>query len=72
MRKAWPGCSIIRSPVLIVAIGTLVLAVLLYIEIPKGFFPQQDTGRLNGSIVADQAISFQAMQAEDRSASRPS
>jgi multidrug efflux pump len=38
--------------------------VLLYIEIPKGFFPQQDTGRLNGSIVADQAISFQAMQSK--------
>jgi multidrug efflux pump len=48
--------------VLMVAIGTLVLAVVLYIEIPKGFFPQQDTGRLNGNIVADQAISFQEMQ----------
>jgi multidrug efflux pump len=49
-------------PVLIVAILTVGLAVLLYVEVPKGFFPQQDTGRLNGSIVADQAISFQAMQ----------
>jgi multidrug efflux pump len=48
--------------VLMVAIATLGLAVLLYIEIPKGFFPQQDTGRLNGNIVADQAISFQEMQ----------
>jgi multidrug efflux pump len=48
--------------VLFVAIGTLVLAVFLYIEIPKGFFPQQDTGRLNGTIMADQSISFQAMQ----------
>jgi multidrug efflux pump len=48
--------------VLIIAIVTLGLNVLLYIEIPKGFFPQQDTGRLNGSIIADQAISFQAMQ----------
>jgi multidrug efflux pump len=47
---------------LIVFIGTLVLNVYLYIEIPKGFFPQQDTGRLNGSIIADQSISFQAMQ----------
>jgi multidrug efflux pump len=47
---------------LLVAIGTLGLAVLLYVEIPKGFFPQQDTGRLNGNIIADQAISFQAMQ----------
>jgi multidrug efflux pump len=48
--------------VLFVAVGTLVLAVFLYIEIPKGFFPQQDTGRLNGTIMADQSISFQAMQ----------
>jgi multidrug efflux pump len=48
--------------VLIIAIVTLGLNVLLYIEIPKGFFPQQDTGRLNGSIIADQAISFQEMQ----------
>jgi multidrug efflux pump len=48
--------------VLIIAIVTLGLNVYLYIEIPKGFFPQQDTGRLNGSIVADQAISFTAMQ----------
>jgi multidrug efflux pump len=47
---------------LIVAVATIGLAVLLYIEIPKGFFPQQDTGRLNGSIVADQSISFQEMQ----------
>ncbi len=45
-----------------VAIGTVGLAVFLYIEVPKGFFPQQDTGRLNGNIIADQSISFQAMQ----------
>jgi multidrug efflux pump len=44
------------------SIVTLGLNVYLYIAIPKGFFPQQDTGRLNGSIVADQATSFQAMQ----------
>jgi len=48
--------------VLMIAIGTLALNVVLYVEIPKGFFPQQDTGRLNGNIVADQAISFQEMQ----------
>ncbi len=47
---------------LIVFIATVGFSVYLYIEIPKGFFPQQDTGRLNGSIIADQAISFQAMQ----------
>jgi multidrug efflux pump len=48
--------------VLMIAIVTLALNVYLYIVIPKGFFPQQDTGRLNGNIVADQAISFSAMQ----------
>jgi multidrug efflux pump len=40
---------------------TIVLYVYLIIVIPKGFFPQQDTGRLNGGIQADQAISFQSM-----------
>jgi multidrug efflux pump len=48
--------------ILVVAIATLLLNIYLYSVIPKGFFPQQDTGRLNGSIVADQDTSFQAMQ----------
>jgi len=48
--------------VLIIAIVTVGLNVFLYIIVPKGFFPQQDTGRLNGSIIADQSISFPAMQ----------
>ncbi|MGA2016814.1 MAG: multidrug efflux RND transporter permease subunit [Opitutaceae bacterium] len=47
--------------VLMVAIGTLVLNVLLWVVIPKDFFPQQDTGRLVGSIIADQDISFQSV-----------
>ena len=50
--------------VLVVAVATVALSVYLYIIIPKGFFPQQDTGRLNGNVIADQAISFQAMQAK--------
>src|SRR5438876_848899 len=45
--------------VLAAAIG---LNVYLYVHIPKGFFPQQDVGRMSGSIRADQAISFQAMR----------
>lgn len=45
--------------ILIAAIG---LNVWLYIIVPKGFFPQQDTGRLIGGIQADQATSFQAMK----------
>ena len=44
-----------------VAIGTLVLTVLLYIFIPKGFFPVQDTGVIQGISEAPQSISFPAM-----------
>jgi multidrug efflux pump len=49
-------------PMLLVTIGTACLTVYLYIIVPKGFFPQQDTGRLSGSIQASQDISFQAMK----------
>nr|WP_314545244.1 efflux RND transporter permease subunit [uncultured Massilia sp.] len=38
------------------------LNVFLFAAAPKGFFPQQDTGQINGGIRADQSISFQAMQ----------
>jgi len=48
--------------VLMIAFATLGLNVLLYIVIPKDFFPQQDTGRLVGSIIADQDTSFQSMK----------
>ena len=47
---------------LLVSVGTLALNVYLYVVIPKGFFPQQDTGRMNGNFVGDQSISFQSMQ----------
>ena len=43
-------------------LATVGLNIYLYYVIPKGFFPQQDTGRLNGFIQADQSISFQAMR----------
>ncbi len=36
--------------------------VFLYIVVPKGFFPQQDTGRLAGMVMGDQDVSFQAMK----------
>jgi multidrug efflux pump len=42
--------------------ATVALNVYLYVAIPKGFIPQQDTGRLMGYIRADQSISFQAMR----------
>jgi multidrug efflux pump len=46
---------------LLVALGTLVLTVFLYIVIPKGFFPVQDTGVIQGISQAPQTISFTAM-----------
>ncbi len=48
--------------VLLVLLVTIVLNVALYVVVPKGFFPTQDTGRMMGGIVADQSISFQAME----------
>jgi multidrug efflux pump len=43
-------------------LATIALNVLLFNLIPKGFFPQEDTGLLTGGIVADQSISFQLMK----------
>ncbi|MCK6374558.1 MAG: multidrug efflux RND transporter permease subunit [Zoogloea sp.] len=53
-----------RWLVLLVLAATIGFNVHLYNTIPKGFFPQQDTGRLRGFVEADQAISFQAMKAK--------
>lgn len=47
---------------LLATLVTIILTIGLYIAIPKGFFPQQDTGRLSASIQADQNISFQAIK----------
>ena len=47
---------------LILTLVTIGLNVYLFIKIPMGLFPEQDTGRLNGNIQADQATSFQSMQ----------
>jgi multidrug efflux pump len=47
---------------LAVTLATMAATIVLYAKIPKGFFPQQDTGRLTGQIVADQDTSFQAMR----------
>ena len=46
---------------LVVAVGTLVLTVVLYLNIPKGFFPVQDTGAIQGISEAAQSVSFAAM-----------
>jgi multidrug efflux pump len=50
-----------QRPTLVVAVATLVLTVVLYIVIPKGFFPIQDTGAIQGISEAPQTISFAAM-----------
>lgn len=47
---------------LLVTLSTVAVTIYLYIIVPKGFFPQQDTGRLTGSLQADQDTSFQTMQ----------
>ncbi|MGO9546027.1 MAG: efflux RND transporter permease subunit [Rhodomicrobium sp.] len=51
-----------RLLVLCSLITAFALNIVLFIKIPKGFFPEQDTGRIIGTIQADQAISFQLME----------
>jgi len=48
--------------VMLILLVTICLNVFLFYEVPKGFFPQQDTGRMTGGIQADQSISFQLMK----------
>ena len=55
---------------LLVAVGTLVLTVLLYIIVPKGFFPVQDTGVILGISEAPEAISFPAMSRHQQALAR--
>ena len=50
-----------QAATLLVAVGTLALTVVLYIFVPKGFFPVQDTGVIQGISEAPQSISFTAM-----------
>jgi len=60
---AWTleGALAVAPLTLLVLIGAIALNVYLFIHVPKGFFPQEDTGRLAGSILADQSTSFQTM-----------
>jgi multidrug efflux pump len=51
-----------RTITLLVAAATLVLTIVLYIVIPKGFFPTQDTGEIQGISQAPATISFAAME----------
>ncbi len=56
----------IQPIVLLVAVATLVLTIFLYIIAPKGLFPVQDTGEIQGITEADQSISFPAMTARQQ------
>ncbi|WP_417662782.1 MdtB/MuxB family multidrug efflux RND transporter permease subunit [Pseudomonas sp.] len=58
----WLQWVLKRQPLtLLVAIGTMALTVVLYLAVPKGFFPVQDTGVIQGISEAPQSISFSAM-----------
>ncbi len=46
---------------LVVTVGVAVLSGWLYYIVPKGFFPQQDTGRIQGTVIGAQDVSFQSM-----------
>jgi multidrug efflux pump len=52
-----------RFLTLLILAATVALNVYLYVSVPKGFFPQQDTGRLMGSVRADQSVSSGQMRA---------
>lgn len=53
-----------RVIVMLSLLAVIALNVYLFIAIPKGYFPQQDTGQISGGIRADRSISFQAMQSK--------
>ena len=55
---------------LLVTIGTLVLTILLYVVVPKGFFPVQDTGVILGVSEAPESISFTALAERQRALTR--
>ena len=59
-----------QTATLFVALGTLVLTIVLYILIPKGFFPVQDTGIIQGISEAPQSISFDAMSQRQQDLAR--
>ena len=53
-----------RWLIMLVLVAVIGMNVYLFVKIPKGFFPQQDTGQINGGLRADQSISFQALQSK--------
>jgi len=59
-----------QGKTLLVAVATLVVTVLLYVMIPKGFFPVQDTGAIQGISEASQSISFPTMAERQQALAR--
>ncbi len=59
-----------QAATLLVALGTLALTVVLYVAVPKGFFPSQDTGVIQGVSEAPQSISFKAMAERQQALAR--
>ena len=59
-----------QTATLLIALGTLVLTIILYIVIPKGFFPVQDTGVIQGISQASQSISYSDMAAHQQALDR--
>ena len=60
----WTLLRVLRHPAitLLILIGLVLMNLWLFYLLPKGLFPEQDTGRLNGNVLADQATSFQALE----------
>ena len=56
------GCCAIRASRCAITLATIGVNIYLFVIVPKGFFPQQDAGRIVGNIQAEQDISFQAMR----------
>ena len=68
--RAAAGCSTTSALTLLVALATLVLTVLLYLLIPKGLFPTQDTGQLQARVEAAQDVSYARMAELQQAAAR--
>ena len=64
------GCCGTSALTLLVAFATLALTVVLYVVVPKGFFPVQDTGAIQVISEAPQSVSFAAMAERQQAAAR--
>ncbi|MBT9474735.1 efflux RND transporter permease subunit, partial [Polaromonas sp.] len=55
-----------RRTVMAMLLAVIALNVYLYVKVPKGYFPQQDSGQIRGGLRADRSISFEALQGKLR------